>query len=376
MIAEVVLRIGCVPVEQDYFRIDHRTVAEMLREKIKACDVVIHVAGVVYGAEPGNRNAGEPRRSYTQMEYDIARELKKRVYVFICWEGFVYDDHPPEDPEKQRLQQEHRAALGASQTLRYKVISADELHKRVGELQTAFEAFAKQVHEAYGRNRRMQRLVVALLAVVVVCGAVLGRNRLIQLFDPDQEYLEAYERSPSDLGTLAVQACEKGRISALSSLAQQDGGAKAMRGSDAGALHARIIELAAHDPERLEPCVGTLSAMGWDPDQIGGNTVGMLYDPSGSPPRGYMEFLLAGKNGLIDTHGREAREVRVPALMLAIWHNDARLVSALLRAGASPENSAMLATRIEGRVEDIAVASCRAEADRIGSSEVKAAIAR
>jgi hypothetical protein len=34
-------------------------------------------------AEPNQRPADVPRRSYTQMEFDIARELQKPVYVFL-----------------------------------------------------------------------------------------------------------------------------------------------------------------------------------------------------------------------------------------------------------------------------------------------------
>lgn len=41
----------------------------MLRERIGACKAVVHIVGQCYGMEPRERAAGEPRRSYTQIEY-------------------------------------------------------------------------------------------------------------------------------------------------------------------------------------------------------------------------------------------------------------------------------------------------------------------
>jgi len=35
------------------------------------------------------------------LEYDIAQELKKPVYVFICGDGFPYDVHEPEERSRQ-----------------------------------------------------------------------------------------------------------------------------------------------------------------------------------------------------------------------------------------------------------------------------------
>ena len=87
---------GCVPVEQTNFPPDARSVAEMLRARIADCHAVIHIAGSVFGAEPREPEPDAPRRSYTQIELEIARELGKPVYVFVCTEGFAYDEHEPE----------------------------------------------------------------------------------------------------------------------------------------------------------------------------------------------------------------------------------------------------------------------------------------
>src|SRR5262245_30155760 len=67
-------------VEQDNFPPDYRDLIEKLRQRIGSCDAVVHVAGHCFGAEPKERPADAPRRSYTQLEYDIAVELKMPVY--------------------------------------------------------------------------------------------------------------------------------------------------------------------------------------------------------------------------------------------------------------------------------------------------------
>lgn len=66
------------PVSQDHFDVPtHRAVAAMLRKKIEACDALIHIVGRAYGFEPQQREPDDRRRSYTQLEYDIACELQR-----------------------------------------------------------------------------------------------------------------------------------------------------------------------------------------------------------------------------------------------------------------------------------------------------------
>ncbi|NOS87373.1 MAG: tetratricopeptide repeat protein, partial [Methylococcaceae bacterium] len=117
IVKDALLTIGCHPVEQTNFPPDYRTVHDMLYGKISACQALVHIVGLRYGAEP--QPLHNPRRSYTQLEYDIARDLQRkrgdkrfRVYVFVCAEGFPYDDEPDEeDAEKRELQQQHRRTL-------------------------------------------------------------------------------------------------------------------------------------------------------------------------------------------------------------------------------------------------------------------------
>ena len=175
LVKEGLLTLGCVPVEQTNFPPDYRTVRAMLRARIETCDAVVHVAGEVYGAEPSVRDPQLPRRSYTQLEYDLALELRKPLYVFLCGVDFPYDEHPAEDPEKQALQVAHRERLRASETLRTHIKSRDELAQRVRELQTKVEHLSRELARSHRWLRRS--VVIGVLVLAVLGGTVWTLRR-------------------------------------------------------------------------------------------------------------------------------------------------------------------------------------------------------
>src|SRR6185369_8417807 len=114
---------GCFAENQSSFGIDYRAVEEMLRRRISDADAVIHLVGFRFGAEPKDRPADKPRRSYTQMEYDIARELEKPVYVFMSSDAVVRDtpntDEQLEDADLAALQFAYRQMLQNADDLFY-----------------------------------------------------------------------------------------------------------------------------------------------------------------------------------------------------------------------------------------------------------------
>lgn len=104
---EALLTINCHPAEQTNFEPDWRSVSDMLRGKIGDCQALIHLVGFRYGAEPDPATlpGGTPRRSYTQMEYHLARELGLRVYTFLLPETYPFDGPANSDtPEQTKLQ--------------------------------------------------------------------------------------------------------------------------------------------------------------------------------------------------------------------------------------------------------------------------------
>jgi hypothetical protein len=118
----------CFPINQPSFGVDYREIEEILRTKISEADAVIHLVGFRFGAEPKNRSPGKSRRSYTQMEHDVARELGKPVYVFLSADASVRDlDEPIEDTEATELQLAHRESLQKSNNIRYTFRNKNEL---------------------------------------------------------------------------------------------------------------------------------------------------------------------------------------------------------------------------------------------------------
>src|SRR6516165_5365819 len=82
-IQNALLTLNIFPIQQDNFALAHGQLTEMLRSLIGRCDVVIHLVGFYYGADPPHRPPEAARRSYTQIEYDVARQLGKPIYLFL-----------------------------------------------------------------------------------------------------------------------------------------------------------------------------------------------------------------------------------------------------------------------------------------------------
>ena len=164
IVTQALLMRDCMPVVQDQFPPDTRTIRAMLRRRIKDCDAVIHLVGECYGAEPRVREKGEPRRSYTQMEYDMARELKKPVYRFVCAPCFPYDFHAPEPADLRALQDQHRASLQAEDDIYYNFDDENDLKLRVRELEEPIEKLRRTSEKA----RRVRAAALCALATLLI----------------------------------------------------------------------------------------------------------------------------------------------------------------------------------------------------------------
>jgi tetratricopeptide (TPR) repeat protein len=171
---DALLTIGCHPIEQDTFPPDYRTVRAMLRERIKECQALVHIVGLRYGAEPNPATLppGTSRRSYTQMEYDIGRELQKsrghkrfRIYTFICPKEFPYDPEPDvEDAEKRSLQRQHRQAILQGEVL-------FEMPRDSMALQVRIHALREEtLNLLAAQQRRTWGMTAAALAIFMLVG--------------------------------------------------------------------------------------------------------------------------------------------------------------------------------------------------------------
>lgn len=150
---------------QDSWPPDYATVSDMLRRRIRNCDAVIHLVGLHYGDEPRDRPPGAPRRSYTQMEYHLARELKKPIYLFLLPGDFLYDnDGQSEDEEKRALQQTHRASILADPHLRSSPADHTGLEKEILSLQPLVDNLRRRL--------RRQRFLYASSVLALLCLSV------------------------------------------------------------------------------------------------------------------------------------------------------------------------------------------------------------
>ncbi len=98
------------PISQDHLPTDFQTIVQKLTREIRACDAMICLVGIVYGREPDHQPKGT-RRSYTQLEYWVAKELHKPVFVFLGGEKCSFDPHADEPEELRKLQATYRGHL-------------------------------------------------------------------------------------------------------------------------------------------------------------------------------------------------------------------------------------------------------------------------
>lgn len=210
-------------------------------------------------------------------------------------------------------------------------------------------------------------LSVLLLAALIPVALPYLRLKL----DPDVVYLDALEQNPKELGSLAVQACEQQRPKVLDRLVALPLAASALRGSDASQLNARIMHMAARDPEHLVSCVQAFQHMGWDPNQVAGNTVGSHFGSgtgsAGAASTGYQSYLAAYAAGFGPSPLAAPTELRCNVLMYAVWHANQALTAKLVAAGARPTASCLLDGIALARTTDVPVLDALTEAKRMGN---------
>jgi len=104
---------GYVVDDQAIFNLTYQEIDEKLKQRIAGCDAVVCLIGFAYGGEPSNRPPDQPRRSYTQWEYFLSRELGKDVYLLLAGEEtpFDPDSREPESDELLQLQNDYRTEV-------------------------------------------------------------------------------------------------------------------------------------------------------------------------------------------------------------------------------------------------------------------------
>jgi hypothetical protein len=131
-IQNALLTLNIFPIQQDNFALAYGQLTDMLRQLIGRCDALIHLAGFYYGAEPPQRPPEEPRRSYTQIEYDVARELGKPTYLFLAAKDPETEKTPAQTDEEKSLQMAHRQAIQSCGDIYYEFAGLETLRSIKG----------------------------------------------------------------------------------------------------------------------------------------------------------------------------------------------------------------------------------------------------
>jgi tetratricopeptide (TPR) repeat protein len=132
---------------------------------------MIKAAGQCFGTAPPQQPEGTTCRSYTQLEYDLARQLGKPVYVFITDDAFPTEPHTAEEEEHSRLQAAHRQALMQTGRDHCRAISPEEIDQKVRSLPLKEEILTAESTRTGDRVvttvRRLKWWLVPILVVVL-----------------------------------------------------------------------------------------------------------------------------------------------------------------------------------------------------------------
>lgn len=218
VIERALLDLGAHPVVQEHLAPAGQTVAGMLREKIAASHAVIHLVGRCYGFEDetlpaarAHHTYAQGRRSYTQLEHDLALDLGKPLYLFLCAEDYPYAPHEPEPEELQQLQRAHHSRLLPGNHLYYLVKSPAELREQVLRLEEVQKIIAEEVQRLKEERERAERemrqthsflrrhAVLLSISAVLLCLAGWGINHQLLKNNERQEAIA------SDLAALRVE---------------------------------------------------------------------------------------------------------------------------------------------------------------------------
>jgi tetratricopeptide (TPR) repeat protein len=192
------LDMGWLPIVQDHFAPDDKTVTEMLKRRIGECDAVIHIIGQSYGAEPQSPLKGEPRKSFTQLEAVFARKLKKRLFTVLLDESFPYDQHNPEPRELQVLQQAYRLRVATGEHLYIPCRSPGDLEPEIRKLRV-------EVDRLHKSHFRMAVLAVVPLLIVLSLAAYFAYSLREGQLD-SQKQLKELSQTMAGGGGASTQA--------------------------------------------------------------------------------------------------------------------------------------------------------------------------
>jgi hypothetical protein len=162
------------------------------------------------------------------LEYDLARELEKPVYVFVIDEGFPADDYPVEDAQQIRLQTAHRQALTDGRQDYLRAATREEINDKVRSLQLQIEKAQEELQQvdeqvaATSRHlgRRLAWVLAGVLAVIATLGYLVwsGERRQAEAQTVESVQTQIAERFLDQLLASKEISAEEARRRALAEL--------------------------------------------------------------------------------------------------------------------------------------------------------------
>ncbi|QDV17758.1 hypothetical protein Pan153_24130 [Gimesia panareensis] len=115
---------------QDTLDPSNPTIKDSIRRSILQADAVICLIGTHFGTAPPS----SPERSFTQIEYDVAVELNKPLYIFVTAEDWESDSDSGQAERDRELQLAHREAILEDEHYRREFTSISELLLQVSQI--------------------------------------------------------------------------------------------------------------------------------------------------------------------------------------------------------------------------------------------------
>jgi hypothetical protein len=181
-IANILTRLGYIPVFQEIFGTEGGDLRQVIREKIDGCEGLIQVVGRAYGAEPPEPDADFGRISYTQFEFFYARNKGKKTWLIFAGDGCTFDTpterldwpHDAGNPNPAGYQAERRALQAAYRTARqadghlYHPASSD------AELDLGVERLRDELRSLRQAFSRWQTKVLSFIALIIAILLLIG----------------------------------------------------------------------------------------------------------------------------------------------------------------------------------------------------------
>ena len=183
-VAATVRTLGFDPVSQDDFPTGHGELRRWLREQIDACEGLVQIAGLGYGAEPPDGDAEFGRVSYTQFEFLYAQSKAKKTWLLIAGQDCKRDtaiaqlDLPRDDPEhpdpagyqaeRRQLQQAYIARLKAENHLRHTAENDTDLELKIYKLKDELSELRRHAER---QHKRLFGMVIAIFCGLLVLGS-------------------------------------------------------------------------------------------------------------------------------------------------------------------------------------------------------------